>query len=80
MLNVLGSPGAGASTISSKEDDRFVVLVKNVVLNSVALVLNEIFTPHDLRDRVIDTHEFAFPRALDIELLPAEEAHSSSST
>jgi hypothetical protein len=80
VLNVLGSLGAGASTISSKEDGRFVVLVQNVVLNSVALILNEVLTPHDLRDRVIDSDEFAFRRTPDIELLPAGVAHSSSST
>ena len=80
VLNVLGSLGTGASTNSSKKDGRFVVLVQNVVLNSVALVLDKIFTLHDLRDRVIDPHKFAFRRALDIELLPAGEAHSSSST
>ena len=35
VLNVLGLLGAGASTISRKKDGRFVVLVQNVVLNSV---------------------------------------------
>ena len=79
VLNVLCSLGAGASTISSKKDGRFIVLVQNIVLNSVALVLDKIFTPHDLRDRVINLHKFAFRRALNIELFPAGEAHSSSS-
>ena len=80
VLDVLGSLGAGASTISSKKDGRFVVLVQNIVLNGVVLVLDKILTPHDLRDRAIDPHKFAFRRALDIELLSAGEAHSSPST
>ena len=80
MLNVLCSLRAGASTVSSKKDGRFVVLVQNIVLNSVALVLDKIFTPHDLWDRVVDPHEFTFCRALNIELLREGETYNISST
>ena len=80
MLDVLGLLGAGASTVSIKKNGRLGVLVQNVVLNSVSLGLDKIFTPHDLQDHVIDPHEFTFRRAPDIELLPTGEAHSSPST
>ena len=47
VFDVLGLVGSGASTISSEKNGRFVVLVQNVVLNSVALGLDKVFTSHD---------------------------------
>ena len=80
MLDMLGLLGAGASTISSKKTGRFVVLVQDVLINSIALGLYKVLTPHNLQDCIIDSYEFVFRRAPDIELLLAGEAHSSPST
>ena len=60
VMNVLGSFGTGHPPISSEENGRFVILIQYVVVNSPALGLDKVLTPHNWWDCIIDPNELAF--------------------
>jgi len=89
MMNVKGTGvfGRAAHAICQQKDGAFVVLVKNVVLNFVALGFQKTFGPENKLRHVVCANKFGFGAAASVELLfagsvedaTALESHGSSS-
>jgi hypothetical protein len=57
-VNMLGSLGARLSAILRQQDSTLVVLVKDIFSNGEPLCLQEIPSPQDIRDDIMDPNQF----------------------